>query len=271
MNICNICVENKKTKEKHIINFEVNGVVKNEGPIEAIDSYLSQFKSLDDFLTYLLKEGIVSVGLYDCYAVVNGDIKKDVIFNDSFISEKSMERLALKEGPLMDDRTIFDLVNELSDLITTDKDSKNAMCNSKIFPSPVYDKLQRINLADKKDEIVELFKNDLYNILKAHYDMLRDSYIWLKKYKEKKKKIEAYEQLSFTPDQDNYKELLEIAREKANDLKLRYSGISNPTIEYYFMEGGLESVMENCSLEEITSLPVEEQIYIGFKKDQMKR
>ena len=41
--------------------------------------------------------------------------------------------------------------------------------------------------------------------------------------------------------------------------------ITDPNVAHYFKEGGLESVLENCSLDEIESLSNEEKQYIGYQ------
>ena len=271
----NIYLENTKTNKKVIVNFECNGLIKKDGTIEMIDNYLSNFKSLDDFITYLYKEQIIDMVPNKCY--IKNDTKEiKPIFNDDYIHNITNE--VLNNEKVNENETI-NLVKKIVNYAKTDERIFQSIKNTKEINNILY---------------YNLLNSNLYGIKRilSTYSNFRDVYVWLNNYENKyyheqekekdnqitfddylKKKSEPdtnYQKVInylYDIDEEESKEILkELAEEQLRKNKIRLNGLSNENIEYYYNLGGINSVMENVSLDELESLSSDEKEYIGYRR-----
>ena len=271
----NLYVENTKTNQIQKINFEYNGIVTNTGSIEMIDNYLSRFKNLDIFITNIYKENQISFIPDKCYIINNANIKLEPIFNNNTIKDITSNLLSKKELHV-NWNAINELINKILNYTNSDSRIFKSISNTKEIT-----KLYYYFINNKIDDLKLLLFND--------YTLYRNLYAWLNKYELKYYQVNEQEDNQITIDSylenknkpyrlvtnylydldidNNKEELEEIAKEKKRLQDIKEKGIySNELIEYYYNNGGLESVLENVSLDDIESLTPDEQEYIGYRK-----
>ena len=201
--------------------------------------------------------------------------------------------------------SINKFTNEIRKLAIQDNTALYNMNVNRSFPQYVYKLLLQykklLNNEDysMKQEDIKDLKNQIdYNIRKYNY--FRTIYLWKESYEKRKnrdwnydlslldllnkqetnadfeqsiiedeqskkdeptmveKHISVEEYLTKQDYEDVYKFLQEI-KDKS------HFEITDPKIDYYFKQGGLSAVLENCDLDEIDRLSKEEKEYIGFK------
>ena len=98
-------------------------------------------------------------------------------------------------------------------------------------------------------------KKDYYNNL---FDWANENKETLKEEPVQEEKISAEDYINNYNSDEVYEFLEQYA-------KPNYCEITNPRVDYYFKEGGINSVLANCSLDDIEALSPEEKRYIGYE------
>ena len=302
---CYLHVKNTKTNQDEKINIEYNGNVSYTASIAIIDNYLSYFKDLDSFITYIYNDEQIDFIPDECYIMSNNKNKLEPIFGNTTIRRITNDILTGKQ--LHGDK------NEVNELV------------KEIFSYTNNDEYQRIlrSIANTKEvsNLYHDFSNNNINKIKLDlfldYSLYRNLYVWFNNYKSKyhqekkeeqdnqitldqylqdkskptplekitkfidenyEKEIEEEKVQLFTPKEkeieepkvdyeDIEDELLKIAEERRRLEELRLKGIqTNEKIEYYYNLGGLPKVLEEVSLDEIEALTKDEQEYIGYRR-----
>ena len=277
-----------------------DGTKEKKFDLEQLDRYLSQFPSKDIFLAKMYKDGVIKATPLDCYIGYTYNkkvVKKPIFFHNKLIYDASRSYIHAKEQaidkkkttiPLSNEITSF--INEIIDLGVNDNEAFKSMFYSKNFPKHVYDLLneyrkllKKEDYPSKQDDIKELKEQINYNIRKYNY--FRSIYLWKELLNDKRKNDkQEYDQMNINDyinnlnhknetetdieqrEEDYEEELKEIAIEELRKRKIFLTEISNPNIDYYFNEGGLEEVLNNCDMDEIESLSDDEKEYIGYKR-----
>lgn len=290
------------------IPFEKNGKLEDKSDLELFDIYFNaKVKSIDEFLNNRIKEGKIKGNPLECFIgyKVNGEIKKKpIITNNLFIYNAAMN-YAIKARKTKNRKDLYideypqikDFVDEIINLAVNDNLAFKSMFKSNGFPQHVYDLLNELrklykkeDYSSKNDDINQLKNQISYNIRKYNY--LRSIYLWKDNYLKKEIKNNNQQNNDFEYDMNifewaetNIKNKTDIDIEEElsdeelneinqfnHDYKNRYKiEITNPNIDFYFKQGGLEAVLSNCSLDEIESLSDDEKNYIGYDNKSKRR
>ena len=233
-----------KYGDKQIMKYEYNGVYKESGPLEEIDNYLTKFNGRFSYLNYIYDNFNVYLKYNDLYIIRLEDNKViSPIYYNKEINKLSSEVINKDDSNYL---LINDLYNRVSTIIS-DRDFYLAVMDS----ISISDSSKNIlsNLYNKKtDQPLSMFIDYYTN----NYCELRALFIFIDYYI---KNHVIYRN-----------ELRAVARESLKKKKIMLKGLSNSQIDYYFNNGGLQEVLDNCDTNDILSLSDDELDYIGYKR-----